>query len=103
MEVRDLHVHFELRANALMRLLGAGGRRVRAVDGVDLTRRKGEVLGLVGESGSGKSTLGRALLGLVRPTSGEIRYRDLDLATLRELELRTQSPRLLIYHQDPHA
>lgn len=103
MEVRDLHVHFELRANALMRLLGAGGRRVRAVDGVDLTLRKGEVLGLVGESGSGKSTLGRALLGLVRPTSGEIRYRDLDLATLRERELRTLRRRLQMVFQDPHA
>lgn len=103
MEVRDLQVHFDLRTNALTRLIGSGGRRVKAVDGVDLTLRRGEVLGLVGESGSGKTTLGRALLGLVRPTAGQIRYGDVDLATMGQSRLRTMRRRLQMVFQDPHA
>ena len=53
-----------------------GGRRgkppIRAVDGVDLTVGRRETVGLIGESGSGKSTLGRAVIGLVKPTSGSV-------------------------------
>ncbi|HKX47620.1 MAG TPA: ABC transporter ATP-binding protein [Gaiellaceae bacterium] len=64
LETRDLHVHFS----------GRGGTRARAVDGVDLEVRGGEVLALVGESGCGKTTLARSLLGLERPAAGEIRY-----------------------------
>jgi oligopeptide/dipeptide ABC transporter ATP-binding protein len=64
LETRDLHVHFA----------GRGGDRARAVDGVDLEVRGGEVLALVGESGCGKTTLARSLLGLERPAAGEIRY-----------------------------
>ena len=64
LETRDLHVHFA----------GRSGARARAVDGVDLEVRGGEVLALVGESGCGKTTLARSLLGLERPAAGEIRY-----------------------------
>jgi peptide/nickel transport system ATP-binding protein len=64
LETRGLHVHFA----------GRGGARARAVDGVDLEVRGGEVLALVGESGCGKTTLARSLLGLERPAAGEIRY-----------------------------
>ena len=48
---------------------------LKAVDGVSLAIRRGETLALVGETGSGKTTFGRLLLGLYRPTSGDIRYR----------------------------
>ena len=62
--VRDLRKHFPVK--------GAGGRSVKAVDGVSFEVRKGETLGLVGESGCGKSTLARLLLHLIRPDGGEL-------------------------------
>ena len=70
LEVRDVSVSF--RARGLRGL--AAPRRITAVDDVSLTVQKGTVLGVIGESGSGKTTLGRAILGLVRPSSGEIRF-----------------------------
>ncbi|MGI8696766.1 MAG: ATP-binding cassette domain-containing protein, partial [Mycobacteriales bacterium] len=68
----DLRVHFALKGGFASRLRGRAGASVKAIDGVTLTLRRGEVLGLVGESGSGKTTLGRALLHLVPATSGRI-------------------------------
>jgi oligopeptide/dipeptide ABC transporter ATP-binding protein len=64
LEATDLVVEFS----------GRGGRRARAVDGVNLAVGAGEIVALVGESGCGKTTLARTLLGLERPTSGQIRY-----------------------------
>ncbi len=102
-DVRGLEVHYALRGSSLGRLVGAGGGVVRAVDGVSFQLRTGEVLGLVGESGSGKTTLGRALLGLVRPTGGEIRYRGHDLGAMSERHLRPLRRNLQMVFQDPSA
>ncbi len=69
-----------------------------ALDGVSLAVHAGEAVGVVGESGSGKSTLSRIMLGLETPTSGEVRLRGRDVATLPRLELRRATQ---IVFQDP--
>ena len=101
--MRDLQVHFALRGGSLSRLLGLGSGTVKAVDGVDLELRRGEVLGVVGESGSGKSTLGRAVLGLVRATSGQILYDGKDVTGLGDRQLRSLRRELQMIFQDPAA
>jgi oligopeptide/dipeptide ABC transporter ATP-binding protein len=91
-EARDLHVGF-----------GPGGRRgpaLRAVDGVELAVRRGEILALAGESGCGKTTLARTLLGLERPWKGEVRHHGVPLdysgralrAYRRQVQLVLQDP-----------
>lgn len=97
--IRDLRVHFPVRKS----LFGRGGLVVKAVDGVTLDILTGETLGLVGESGCGKSTLGRAILRLVEPTSGEVLFRDQDLAHLSPAAMRAQRQHLQIIFQDPYA
>jgi peptide/nickel transport system ATP-binding protein len=96
--VEDLSVTFRLRRG----LLGAGPA-VRAVNGVTLDVVEGETLGVVGESGSGKTTLGRAILRLVEPSGGTVRFEGADITHLREKELRPLRRRMQPVFQDPHA
>jgi ABC-type microcin C transport system duplicated ATPase subunit YejF len=75
-------------------------RRMRAVDGVDLTLRRGQTLGIVGESGSGKSTLARALLRLT-PCEGRLTFEGRDLQALNARALRPLRRKMQLIFQDP--
>jgi ABC-type microcin C transport system duplicated ATPase subunit YejF len=98
LEARDMRVTFALRGGLLTR----GRHAIRAVDGVDLTVRAGETVGVVGESGSGKSTLGRAVLKLV-PAAGLVRFEDRNLAPLDRAAMRPLRRQLQIVFQDPYG
>ena len=98
-EVRGLRTWFPVRSGVISRVVG----HVRAVDGVDLTIRQGETLGLVGESGCGKSTLGRSILRLVEPTAGEVRFKGRDILRLGPRAMRRTRREMAIIFQDPFA
>ena len=99
-ELEDLRVWFPIRSGLLLdRHVGD----VRAVDGVSLTIKRGETLGLVGESGCGKSTVGRAILRLYEPTGGKIIFDGQDITNLGENALRPLRRRMQMVFQDPFA
>jgi oligopeptide/dipeptide ABC transporter ATP-binding protein len=82
-------------------LLQRGRGRFTAVDGVSFGIGRGECLGLIGESGSGKTTLGRAVVQLIAPSGGQIRFDGTNLTALPPRALRVYRPRLQIVFQDP--
>jgi peptide/nickel transport system ATP-binding protein len=101
--IRDLRTYYSIRGSFADRLVGREGGVVRAVDGVSLDIRRGEVLGLVGESGSGKTTLGRTLLGLVRASGGSVEFEGREITGLPERKFRELRRQMQVVFQDPHA
>jgi peptide/nickel transport system ATP-binding protein len=97
LQLENLQVHFTVRRGLF------ATQTVRAVDGVSLTLQRGEVVAVVGESGSGKTTLGRASLGLIKPTAGEVRFEGAPLTSLTPQERKAFRRRAQAIFQDPFA
>src|SRR5690349_21623272 len=100
LELIDVKAHFPVERGIIFRHeIGT----VKAVDGVSLSLRKGEILGLVGESGCGKSTLGRTILQLIPPTEGSVILEGKNLAGLSAQRLRDARADFQMIFQDPYA
>ena len=99
LQTKDLKMHFPIRAGLLQRTVG----HVKAVDGVDLSVRRGETLGLVGESGCGKSTLARLILRLLEPTEGEVFFDGENILGYDRKRMLGVRRNMQIVFQDPYA
>jgi oligopeptide transport system ATP-binding protein len=100
LDVKNLVKHFPVQQGVLS---SRYGKKVRAVDGVSFSVRRGETLGLVGESGSGKSTAGRAIMRLLEPTSGSVTFDGIDVLRLKGKSLKDFRRNVQIIFQDPYA
>jgi oligopeptide transport system ATP-binding protein len=100
LEVTDLVKHFPIKSGIL---IDRTVDYVRAVDDISFSVNKGETLGLVGESGSGKSTACRAVLQLLKPTSGSVKFEGREIAGLGRRDLRPLRREMQMIFQDPYA
>jgi peptide/nickel transport system ATP-binding protein len=98
-EAKELKVHFPVRRGIFRRTVG----HVKAVDGVSFALQEGRTLALVGESGCGKTTTGKAVLRLLEPTSGEVRFEGAGIAGLGRAAMRPVRKAMQIIFQDPYA
>lgn len=98
-DVKGLTVHFPVTSGLFKRVVGYA----RALEDVDFSIDKGEILGVVGESGSGKSTMARAAIRLIEPTAGAITFLDQDFRSLSHEELLKIRPEIQMVFQDPFA
>ncbi len=100
LEIKELKVHFPFLSGFFLKH-SVGD--IKAVDGVSLTVKKGEILGLAGESGCGKSTLAKTVMQLIKPTSGKVLLNGTDLCAIPPRKLRKLRSRFQMIFQDPYA
>jgi oligopeptide transport system ATP-binding protein len=98
LEVENLRVYFPILGGIFRHKVG----EVKAVDDVSFEVRRGQTVGLVGESGSGKTTLGRAIIRLVEPTAGTIRYEGAEISALGARAFWPYRKKIQILFQDPY-
>ncbi len=99
LEVDDLKVHFPITKGIFSRTAGY----VYAVDGVSFNLKAGETLGIVGESGCGKTTTGLAILRLIDPTDGQVRFQGKDMSRYTKQEKLNLRREMQIIFQDPYS
>jgi oligopeptide/dipeptide ABC transporter ATP-binding protein len=99
LDVKNLKKYFPIKRGLLSKVVG----NVKAVDDVSFTIKKGETLGLVGESGCGKTTIGRALLRLIEPTGGVVKFEGQDITAFDAHDLKKVRKDMQIIFQDPYS
>jgi len=99
LRVEGLRKYFPIKAGLLRREVG----QIKAVDGVDLTLKAGETLGVVGESGCGKSTMARSVARLLDPTDGKVTFKGHDITSISRRQLREFRREIQFVFQDPYA
>lgn len=99
LEVNELTKHFDIKGGILGRKVGT----VQAVNKLSFAVMEGEILGIVGESGCGKSTTGKAILRLIEPTSGSIKFEDEEITSISGEAMRKLRKDMQMIFQDPYA
>ncbi len=99
LEIRNLKKYYPIRAGFLSKHVGD----VKAVDGISLSIKPRETLGLVGESGCGKTTLGKVVLRLEEPTDGQVLFKGRDIFSFEGEELKRYRQEVQMIFQDPQA
>ena len=98
-EVQNLKMYFPITRGLFRRKIAD----IKAIDDISFKIRKHETLGLVGESGCGKTTTGRAILRLIEPTAGSVKFEGQEVTTLGRRELRAMRRHMQIVFQDPYG
>ncbi|RWB69690.1 ABC transporter ATP-binding protein [Mesorhizobium sp.] len=103
LRLEKLQVHYPVQGRLSDHIMGRSIGAVKAVDGIDLTVGRGEIVALVGESGSGKTTVGRVITKLAQPTAGRLLFEEKDMTSVRGIStLRPYRRRVQMIFQDAY-